>query len=266
MPQVTEINVYPIKSCGRVAKASAVAGPRGFDGDRRYMLVDENDRFVTQRQHPRMALINVTETANGDFRIEAPGKPALELPRSWDSGKEIVVTLWRNQVEATLVADEFGGWFADFLGFPCRLVHMAEHQHRAVPNPAAQFDDEVSFADAGPLLLISEASLDDLNTRVPEPVSMRRFRPSLVVTADTPFAEDSWRRLRIGEVELDIAWSCSRCLLTTVDPETGIRDPGGEPLKTLRGYRKSDGGIMFGQNAIPRAFGRISVGDRVDII
>ncbi|MBN1237649.1 MAG: MOSC domain-containing protein [Gammaproteobacteria bacterium] len=266
MPQVTEINVYPIKSCGRIAKDTAAVGPRGLDGDRRYMLVDENGRFVTQRQHPRMALIRVTELEADGYRIEAPGRPPLALPRSRDSGEEVVVTLWRSRVEATLVDDESSRWFAEFLGLPCRLVYMAEHQHRAVPNAAAQFDDEVGFADAAPLLLISQASLEDLNSRLPAPVSMRRFRPSLVVSAERPFAEDSWRRLRIGDVELEIGWSCARCVLTTVDPDTGVKDPGGEPLKTLRSFRKTDGGVMFGQNVIPRSFGRIRVGDRVEVV
>lgn len=270
MPQVTEINVYPIKSCGRIARDGETVGARGLDGDRRYMLVGEDGVFLTQRRHPRLALIRVEDADSAGYRVEAPGLPPLELPRRLPhgdiQGPEIEVTLWRAPVRATPAPADASAWFSRFLGFPCRLVHMAEHQHRAVPKDVAGFDDEVSFADAGPLLLISEASLAELNARLPAPVTMRRFRPNLVVSADEPFAEDSWRRIRIGEVELEVAWPCSRCVLTTVDPDTGVPDPAGEPLKTLRGFRRAEGGVMFGQNLIPRVPGRIRIGDDVEVL
>jgi uncharacterized protein YcbX len=143
---------------------------------------------------------------------------------------------------------------------------MADTQHRAVGNAAAEFDDEVSFADGAPLLLISQASLQDLNSRLQVPVEMRRFRPNLVVSAAAPYAEDDWRRLAVGEAEFAVAWSCARCIMTTVDPDTGVKDPGGEPLNTLRGYRRVGPGVLFGQNLLPRKFGAVRVGDRVRII
>ena len=266
MPHVTEINVYPIKSCGRIPRGSEVVGARGLAGDRRYMLVDAEGGFLTQRRHPRLALIDVADDGEGGYRIEAPGQPPLRLPREWRHGGELEVTVWRDTVQATAAADEAGAWFAGFLGFSCRLVYLAEHQHRAVPNDAARFDDEVGFADAAPLLLTSEASLAELNARLPAPVTMRRFRPNVVVAADRAFDEDRWRRLRIGEAEFEVGWPCSRCVLTTVDPETGIKDPSGEPLKTLRSFRRTDAGVMFGQNLIPRRLGRISVGDEVVVV
>jgi uncharacterized protein len=270
MPHVTEINIYPVKACGRVARDSEVVGPRGLEGDRRYMLVDAAGRFLTQRQHPRLALIRVADDDARGYRLDAPGMPQLTLPRAWDAGSvpaasEVAVTIWRTQVHATAVGDEAGAWFAHFLGVPCSLVYQSRDQHRAVPNPAAQFDDEVSFADGAPLLLTSEASLAELNSRLDEPVTMRRFRPNLVVDADEAFAEDAWRYLRVGEAEFDVAWPCSRCVVTTIDPETGIKSPSGDPLRTLRGFRKTEGGVMFGQNLIPRRLGRIGVGDLVEI-
>src|SRR5690606_14743311 len=162
--------------------------------------------------------------------------------------------------------DESGGWFAAVVGFPCRVVYLAEHQHRAVPNDAAAFDDEVGFADAAPLLMTSDASLADLNGRLGSPVTMRRFRPNLVVDGDRPFVEDEWRRVRIGATELEVAWASTRCVLTTVDPETGVMDPAGEPLRTLRSFRRGPAGVLFGQNVIPRRLGVIRVGDEVEVL
>ncbi|HEU4620266.1 MAG TPA: MOSC N-terminal beta barrel domain-containing protein [Gammaproteobacteria bacterium] len=265
MPRVVEINIYPIKSCGRIERASAVVEPRGLEGDRRYMLVDENGEFLTQRRHPRLALLRSFDEGERGFRIEGPEREPLHLPWRWPEGPAVDVKIWRSQVEATGVSPEAGEWFSDYLGLACRVVFLAEHQHRAVPNEAAQFDDEVGFADAAPLLVISEASLAALNARLPEPMSMRRFRPNLVVTADAPFAEDEWKRMRIAAVELEIAWASARCVLTTIDPDTAIPDPRGEPLRTLREFRRGARGVLFGQNVIPRKLGTIRVGDSVEV-
>jgi uncharacterized protein YcbX len=265
MPRLVEINVYPIKSCGRIGRETAVVEARGLAGDRRYMLVDENGEFLTQRRHSRMALIRAVDEGTQGFRVEAPGREPLRLPWGWPEGAPLEVTIWRSRVEATAVAPEIGAWFSDFLGLPCRLVFLSEHQHRAVPNEAARFDDEVGFADAAPLLVISDASLADLNARLPAPLSMRRFRPNLVVTADQPFAEDGWKRMRIGDVDLEVAWASARCVLTTLDPDTGVPDPRGEPLRTLRGFRRGPRGVLFGQNVIPRKLGTIRVGDSVEV-
>lgn len=265
MPRILEINVYPIKSCGRIERAEARVEARGLAGDRRYMLVDEQGVFLTQRRHPRMALIRIAEADAEGFTVEAPGCEPLRLPWRWPGGAPVQVAIWRDRIEATAAAPEAGRWFGDFLGLECRLVYLAEDQHRAVPNAAARFDDEVGFADAAPLLLITDASLAALNARLAAPVSMRRFRPSIVVSAERPFAEDAWRRLTVGEVELEVAWPCTRCVLTTVDPDTGVADDAGEPLKTLRAFRRSQAGVLFGQNLIPRRFGRIRVGDLAQV-
>jgi uncharacterized protein YcbX len=275
MPRVVELNIYPIKSCGRIARESAVVETRGLEGDRRYMLVDAEGGFLTQRRHPRMALIRIADEGTQGFKVEAPGHEPLRLPWRWPDGPALPVTIWRGRVEATAVAPEVGEWFSDFLGLECRLVFLAEHQHRAVPNEAAQFDDEVGFADAAPLLVISDASLEELNARLSAPVSMRRFRPNLVVTAERPFAEDEWKRMRIGGdgsgggsdlVELEIAWASARCVLTTIDPDSGVPDPAGEPLRTLRSFRRGPNGVLFGQNVIPRRLGTIRVGDEVEVL
>lgn len=265
MLQVTAINLYPIKSCRGIAVDNAMVEARGLRGDRRFMLIDGNNRFVTQRQYPGMVNLSVTL---GDSRmlVDAPDREPLIVDLRPGFRQNEQVGIWRGKVEASIAEDEVNAWFSDFMGFECRLAYMADNQHRAVPHPSAMFDDEVSFADGGPLMLLSEASLGDLNARLAVAVTMEHFRPNLVVTSAEPFAEDDWRRLRIGDVELELAWPCSRCLMITVDPQTATRDVGGEPFETLKTYRRREGRVMFGQNAIPRSFGEVRVGDVVEVL
>jgi uncharacterized protein YcbX len=229
------------------------------------MLVDANGKFLTQREHTRMALIDVRATRGG-YLVAAPGQPPLEIPRALASGAEFEVRIWRDTVPATLAGEDINIWFSQYLGFACGLVYMADNQHRAVTNEAAEFDDEVSFADGAPILLISTGSLADLNSRLAEPVTMNRFRPNIVVDAPRPFVEDSWRSIAIGSAELAVAWQCSRCILPTIDPATGVKHPSQEPLETLRTYRRVGPKIMFGQNVIPRNPGTIHVGDTVRVL
>ena len=262
--KVSAIYIYPIKSCRGISVPSADVETRGLAEDRRFMLIDAKGRFVTQREHPRMALIDV-QRDDGGYRVAAPGQPPLHVPRAARGGSERKVKIWRDTVQATLVGEEADVRFSQYLGFECRLVHMENHQHRPVTNESAAFDDEVSFADAAPLLLISTASLAELNGRLAAPVTMRRFRPNVVVDANTPFAEDAWKSIAIGAAELAVAWPCSRCVLTTIDPESGVWDSRGEPLETLKTYRRVGPHVMFGQNLIPRRFGAIRVGDAVRV-
>ncbi|HEY7671130.1 MAG TPA: MOSC N-terminal beta barrel domain-containing protein [Gammaproteobacteria bacterium] len=260
---VSAINIYPIKSCRGFSVPEAEVEARGLAGDRRYMLVDANGKFLTQREHTRMALIDVHATRDG-YRVEAPGQPPLEIPHALASGVESEVRIWRDTVPATLAGEDINIWFSQYLGFACGLVYQALDQHRPVTNDAAEFDDEVSFADGAPILLISTGSLADLNGRLAAPVTMDRFRPNIVVEAP-PFIEDSWRSIAIGSAELAVAWQCGRCILPTIDPATGVKHPRGEPLETLRSYRRVGPKIMFGQNVIPRKRGTIRVGDSVRV-
>jgi uncharacterized protein len=262
--QVSAITIYPIKSCRGISVPSAEVESRGLAEDRRFMLVDAKGRCVTQREHPRMALIDVYRD-DGGYRVAAPGQRPLHLPRAAPGGGECDVKIWGDTAQATLVGEEANAWFSQYLGFGCGLVHMEDHQHRAVTNGSAAFDDEVSFADAAPLLLISTASLADLNGRLAAPVAMQRFRPNVVIDTDTPFAEDAWKSIAIGGAELAIGWPCSRCVLTTIDPESGVWDARGEPLETLKTYRRVGPRVMFGQNLIPRRYGAIRVGDAVRV-
>ena len=177
------------------------------------------------------------------------------------------VWIWGQACRALDAGDDAASWMSDTLDKPVRLVAMDDNAKRR-PDPDCTLpDDEVSFADCYPVLAIGHSSLDDLNTRTPAPVSMRRFRPNLVVSGGAPFAEDDWRRVRIGPVEFEGVENCQRCELPTVDPDTGVPDPRREPMRTLARYRRrSTGGVFIGQNLVPRGSGTVRVGDRVVVL
>ena len=264
--QVTEINIYPIKSTRRIALSESEVLPRGLPWDRRWMLVDENDHFMTARQHPTLARVQ-TAVKNDELQVRAEGRDELRLPLMPPEARITAVTVWRDSCDAVLVGPQADDWFSDYVGLACRLVQMTDSLVRAVNPDYGQDGDEVSFADGFPLLLISEASLNDLNHRLPVPASMRRFRPNLVVDGEVAYGEDRWRHLRVGEVEFEGVKNCSRCLFTTIDSDTGSKDPQQEPLRTLGTYRRrAQGGVYFGQNLIPRSGGVIRVGDRVEVL
>lgn len=263
---LTELNIYPIKSTRRIALHESDVLPRGLPWDRRWMLVNTEGKFVTARQQPRLATV---ETRIGDdhLTVGAEGCATLELALQPVSSERLAVTVWRDTLEAVAAGQAADRWFSEFLGQPCRLVQMTDDLVRPVNPDYGRPGDEVSFADGFPLLLISEASLADLNARLAQPVSMRRFRPNLVVDGETPYAEDGWGRLRVGEVEFEGVKNCSRCVFTTVDPDTGLKSLDQEPLRTLSGYRRRpQGGVFFGQNLVPRSRGRVRVGDPVEVL
>lgn len=263
---LTEVNIYPIKSTRAISLAEGVVTARGLQGDRRWMLVDDAGTFITARQYPVLAMVS-TQLLGDTLHVIAPGMPELTVPLAPQDGEQVRVQIWRQDCDATAFGSQYDQWFADYLDTSCRLVHMADAQVRGVDPLYGQPGDHVSFADGFPLLLISAASLEDLNGRLSAPVPMSRFRPNVVVSGCEAFAEDNWRRLRIGPVEFEGVKACSRCVFTTIDPDTGSKDPGREPLRTLATYRRRpEGGVFFGQNLIPRAEGVIRVGDPVDVL
>lgn len=199
--------------------------------------------------------------------LDAPGMSTLALtlePASGELEHRIPVRIFDDDARGAVVGAEADRWFKRFLGVDCRLVYMPDDVVRPVDPRYAQSDDRVGFADGFPLLLLSEASLADLNSRLPEPVTEDRFRPNLVVSGADAFAEDGWRRLRLGGVGLRVAKPCSRCAITTVDQATGER--GKEPLRTLDGYRRVGSKVMFGQNLAHDEPGEIGVGDRLEVL
>ncbi len=263
-PVLSSIRIYPLKSAAALKPEHALVEARGLAGDRRWMVVDAVGKFVTARKHPRLLLIRADAGGDG-LVLDAPGMPRLHLEPA-PASPRLEVSVWRNQMRAMLADEVANAWISRYLGFAARFVHMDAEAIRPVDPDYSQAGDEVSFADGYPLLLISRAALDALNEKLELPVTMSRFRPNLVVADTLPHAEDGWRSIRIGQVRFDVVKPCSRCVLTTVDPHRGEFDPAGEPLRTLTGYRRSPGGVTFGQNLIPRGNGRIALGDEVEIL
>lgn len=262
MYTLSEIWIYPIKSLGGIRLTQATVQERGLQYDRRWMIVDANGQFITQRTVHQMALIEVEKSPNG-FAITHRSTPENKLffPLKPIVNEPIKVRVWDDEVEAVTVSHEADLQLSTWLGQPVRLVMMPDWSNRPVDPDYAQEGENVSFADGYPLLIIGQASLDDLNTRLEQPVTMHRFRPNLVVEGSAPYAEDGWRNLRIGQATFKGVKPCSRCVLITIDPATG--EKGVEPLKTLATYRKRNNKIYFGQNLLAHP-GQISLGDTVE--
>ncbi len=263
---ISEINIYPVKSLAGIALDFAVVEDRGLQFDRRWMLVDENRQFITQREVPRMAKVEIE--VGPDCLVASIDEGRIEIPAVPATRDTATVKIWNSSVKGEFYADEINEWFSDRLGISCRLVLMPETTKRIVsPNYAVRmFQDTVSFADGYPFLLISEESLADLNSRLPEPVPMNRFRTNFVVSGTGAFEEDTWKRIRIGSTEFHVVKPCARCVMTTVDQTAGEKI-GKEPLKTLSEYRNRNGKVLFGQNLIAEtAGGTVRVGDEIEVL
>lgn len=266
------IHIYPIKSTKPADVATATVEPWGLAGDRRFMLVDSSGDVVTARTHHRMLLAVATIVGDGVLNVTGPHAPPLRLAPSPGPPTRLV-RVSDDEVAVIDTGDEAATWFTTLLGHPVRCVWLDDPTRRPVDPEYAAPDDRVSFADAYPLLLASTTSLRRLNEWIateavvrgekpPPPLSMRRFRPSVVIDdVPEPFAEDRWRRVRIGEVSFRSVKGCDRCVLTTIDP--GTLATGKEPVRTLAKYRRRDGKIWFAVNLIPDGPGTIRVGDRV---
>ncbi len=261
---LTQINVYPVKSLGGLSAESAPVEARGLRHDRRWMLVNDAGRFLSQRELPRMALIAPAVEAS-DLTLRAPGTAPLRVPLQSPGAASEAVSVWGSVCRAVAVGAEADEWFRNFLGVPCRLVFMPEETRRPVNPKYSAGEGIVSFADGYPLLLLGEASLDDLNTRLGSPVLMNRFRPNLVVSGSPAYAEDGWTKICIGGATFHGVRACDRCGLITVDQAAG-EATGPEPLKTLASYRLKDQKVLFGQLLIPDGAGVVRVGDPVEVL
>jgi uncharacterized protein YcbX len=262
---LSAINIYPIKSLGGIALNEAKVERRGLQHDRRWMLVDRENTFITQREYARMALVSIRLERDG-LELSAPGMETLLIPFDSKDASPATVKIWKDTCEALTVGEFADRWFSKFLATPCRLVHMPDATRRAVNPSYAVKDDIVSFADGYPFLLIGESSLEDLNGRLTSPIPMNRFRPNLVANGSRPFEEDGWRKIQIGATLFHVVKPCERCQIPTIDQETGERT-GREPLWTLARYRSSDNKVLFGQNLIAdKEGGTLRVGDRIQVI
>lgn len=263
---LSQIIVYPIKSLAGVQMRQWWVEERGFRYDRRWLIIDDHNRFVTQREHPQMALIEVALRDEGII-LQHRSHPSsvLCVPYIPTTAEVLTVQIWNDSVEAIMVGEPYNQWLTKILGFSARLVFMSESSVRPVDEQYALQESNVSFADGYPYLLIGQASLDDLNTRLDAPIEMSRFRPNLVVEGSRPYEEDHWYEFEIGAIRCYGVKPCARCLLTTVNPNTGQKE-GPEPVKTLSLYRKANNKIFFGQNVLTYQAGLLRVGDDIRVV
>ena len=254
--------MYPLKGAAGIALRSARLDSFGVERDRRWMIVDASGRFVSQREHPRLALLRVALEEDA-LVLESGTAGVLRLPFEI-SGERRPVRIWQDEVDAVDAGAEAAAFVGRHIGIEARLVFMPNDVLRQADTTYARTGDRVSFVDGFPLLLISQASLDQLGMRVGEPLSMKRFRPNIVVAGTVPHAEDAWRRITIGTVECDVVKPCARCTVITVDPATAQTHT--EPLRTLATYRRVANKVFFGQNLIHRGTGTLHVGDAVAVL
>ncbi|MER5183815.1 MOSC N-terminal beta barrel domain-containing protein [Streptomyces sp. NPDC002896] len=266
------IHVHPLKAARGHAAREAVVELWGLRGDRRWMLVDEAGKVVTQRPHPRMALAAAELLPGGGIRLSAPGREQLTVPVPEPAAGTSLVEIWRDKVEAVPADAAAHAWFSEYLDTDVHLVHLDDPARRRPIDPEyARPGETVSFADGYPLLLTTLSSLDALNSLIAQgdhadegPLPMNRFRPNVVVRGTAPWAEDDWSRIAIGEVAFRVAKMCGRCVVTTTDQTTAER--GKEPLRTLARHRRFGDELVFGQNLVPESGGTIRVGDTVEIL
>ncbi len=277
--KLSEINIYPIKSLRGISLDKSVVERRGLQFDRRWMLVDENNQFLTQRKFPKMATIAIDLTEKG-LSVSAEQVEKLLIPFKPASDKKSEVCVWQSVCEAIISEKPVNEWFSTVLQTNCRLVYMPDESERAV-NPLFNNDNDiVSFADGYPFLVTGKNSLNDLNEKLENPIPMNRFRPNLVIENSAPFAEDNWKKLQIGDTIFRATKPCERCSITTVDQTKGIFT-GKEPLKTLAAYRLAKDvfpqnssdlgldkmGVLFGRNLIAENFGEpLKIGDEIKIL
>lgn len=257
--KVQALFLYPVKSLAGIAVNTFSLDDFGPVGDRRWMIVDSEREFVTQRSNPELALVT-TRFDGAEVVINIPGQGDFRLTSGNDSFE---VSVWDDQVKAVPDATGASEALSRFCGKTIHFVYMPDDSFRRVDPDSVPAYRRVSFADGFPFLVTSTTSLEELNSRLEHPVDMRRFRPNIVVSGAEAWEEDRWQTLVIGDISLSIAKPCSRCILTTVDPDTGVRSSDGQPLKTLATYRRTPDGVIFGVNGVHDARGSVSVGEPV---
>jgi hypothetical protein len=266
---LSEIWIYPIKSLGGIKLSSAKVLEKGLEFDRRWMLVDERNVFMTQRIYPLMALFKLSLkapqlTIQYKKSVDSIASPTITIDTGAPAvGETFRARVWDDEVDVIEVSPTASKWFSEYLGMTCRLVSFPETNPRAVDVRYKINDEHVSLADAYPFLIIGQAALDLLNHKLKEPLPITRFRPNFVFTGGAPHEEDNWRNFTIGDNKFAGVKLCSRCVLTTVNQDTA--EKGTEPLATLATYRKRENKIYFGQNLVALTHGIVKVGDPITL-
>lgn len=260
---LTGLFVYPVKGARGIALESARATSTGLEHDRRFMIVDARGEFLTQREHPEIALVE-TAIDQDKLVLRAPGLEAIRVPLRPEGPRDRNARVWGDQTRAVSAGDEIAAYFSTYLKKPAELVYMPDDEMRLVDESYARRGERVAFADGFPYLLTTEGSLDDLNARLPAAVPMDRFRANFVVRGTPPWAEDAWTCLSIGSAVFFVVKPCSRCSVITVDQATGVR--GKDPLATLATFRSRANKVYFGWNLVAETQGEVRVGDAVTLL
>jgi len=280
MLRISELYIYPVKSLGGIALDTALVTDRGFEHDRRWLLIDDSNVQLTQREFPAMALLRPQLTPDGllithtpaSTRLHAPDSTRLRITHPPDNTQLLIpykpvtgafteVQCWDDTVRAQFVDPQADAWFSNILQTNCRLVYMPDESKRQTDLKYTEKGHITSFADGYPFLLIGQASLDELNSRLEQPLPMNRFRPNIVFTGGEPFQEDRLHDFCIGAIRFTGVKLCARCVMTTINQQTAQK--GKEPLRTLAAYRARDKKILFGQNLIHHNLGHLSIGDEL---
>ncbi len=260
--KVSGLSIYPLKSITGIELAESAVTKKGLEFDRHWALVDDSGKVVTARDFPKLLHLS-PKIAVSTIEILQNGIKVLNIPFEIDSLGSQKIQIFSSSADGLIHSNEINSWFSNYLGISVRLLVVDKNKTRAIQEKHGGLaGDVVGFADQNPILLISEASLGELNSRLKTPVTMTHFRPNIIVSGCAPYAEDKWKTIKFEGCEFEIVQPCQRCVFTTIDPKTAVKDPNSEPLKTLATYRKVPaGGIAFGVHAIPREIGSIKVGD-----
>ncbi|MFD1255458.1 MOSC domain-containing protein [Mucilaginibacter terrae] len=263
MAHISQLYIYPVKSLGAISLQQSEVTSRGLRYDRRWMLIDEKNRFLSQRKYPQMSLFHLILQENGIKVTYQPTGQHIIIPYKPQTNTVVEVDVWDSLCTGNYVSEEVDEWFSTLLNITCRLIYMTDDSLRQVDERYAGPGHITSFSDGYPILLISEASLADLNTRLTHPVSINRFRPNIVIKGTEAYLEDCLQHFEAGGISFYGVKPCARCVMIGVDPLTA--NTGAEPLKTLASYRKVNNKIYFGQNLIHKGEGTISIGDELNI-
>jgi uncharacterized protein YcbX len=257
---ISQLAIYPVKSMRQIQLQKSAMQFGGLKHDRRWMVVDNKGVMVTQRNIARLCLIQpelLNPNVDCSLKLSAPAMPDIEVNVP-DGGISCKAIVWEDECNASDAGDEVANWLSEFLNIECRLVYFPDDEIRIVDQNYAKPNDQTAFSDGFPILLTTQASLDDLNSRMDESIPMERFRPNVVISGSEAFAEDEWKQLKVGNIRLRIVKPCSRCVIPNIDIKTGEKTK--EPIKTLLSYRKCDDKIFFGQNVVADGEGELEVG------